>query len=57
MLRVYSPRMSVWILKPSVGEMDEMSPPDMRFRMVVLPALSRPLGEETGCEGDTVYEC
>lgn len=40
---VYSPRTSVWMLNPSVGETVDTSPPDTRFRMVVLPALSRPL--------------
>lgn len=51
MLSVYSPRIRVWMLKPSVGEMDEMSPPDIRFRIVVLPALSRPLHGKGRREG------
>jgi len=33
----------VLILKPSVGEIVEMSSPFIFFRIVVLPALSNPL--------------
>lgn len=41
------PRCSrVLMLKPRVGEMVSMSSPLNFFRMVVLPALSRPLGQQ-----------
>ena len=43
----------VLILKPSVGLMVDVSSPFMRFTMVVLPALSRPLdGTRRTCETD-----
>jgi hypothetical protein len=38
------------MLKPKVGEMVLTSSPLMRLRMVVLPALSRPL-----CVGATLF--
>lgn len=41
----YSLCSSVLILKPKVGLIVFMSSPLNRFKMVVLPALSKPLGE------------
>ncbi len=47
---------SVWMLKPSVGLMEWMSSPMNFFRMVVFPALSKPLRQrEGGEEGARVH--
>ncbi len=45
MFRVYGEdgRASVFMLKPSVGDVADVSSCDIYFNMVVLPALSRPL--------------
>lgn len=47
----------VLILKPRVGEIVLMSSPLMRLMMVVLPALSRPLGRggKEKCGGSRLY--
>ena len=43
------------MLKPSVGEMVLMSSPLNFFRIVVLPALSRPLSTKNECKRFKVY--
>lgn len=43
MFRVYPSRIKVLMLNPRVGLTWEISPPASFFRIVVLPALSRPL--------------
>lgn len=45
--KAYPSCSNVLMLNPRVGEMVVISSPLMRFRMVVLPALSRPLVEES----------